>query len=188
MGGRSRRGSSGQSTVEFGISSIALLLLLMGLLDLARGFYFAVRLQDAAREGARYGITYCATCGTTTQYPHLDDADIKTAVDNVLTSAGLPASTLANPGTTCPSTQSGDPLYNPPYRDSAYPTAVGQPELYICYELAPGTEPPLSTPTASPDDLLVAVLYRYGLTSGFLQNQLGIASVKLVGTYHALIP
>src|SRR6266851_1053413 len=56
VGGRRRQG--GQSLVEFAISSIVLLLLMMGLLDLSRAFYFAVSLDGAAREGARHGAWF----------------------------------------------------------------------------------------------------------------------------------
>ncbi|HYR48410.1 MAG TPA: TadE/TadG family type IV pilus assembly protein, partial [Candidatus Polarisedimenticolia bacterium] len=44
--------------MEFAISSIVLLLLMMGLLDLSRAFYFAVNLDGAAREGARHGAWF----------------------------------------------------------------------------------------------------------------------------------
>lgn len=167
------------------MSSIVLLLLLMGLLDLSRAFYFSVRLQDAAREGARYAITFDGS-SSITPYPFLTDASVKQAVDNVLTAAGMSSSTLSNPRTTCPATQNGNSLYNPPYQDTAYPTSSGQPLLYICYQDTAGAEPPFSSPQLT--DLQVIVLYRYGLASGFLQNQLGFASVKMAGYYHALVP
>src|SRR5258708_30938433 len=53
-----RKRQRGQSLVEFAISSIVLLLLMMGLLDLSRAFYFSVNLQGAAREGARHGAWF----------------------------------------------------------------------------------------------------------------------------------
>lgn len=185
MGGIRWASASGQSTVEFGISSIVLLLLVMGLLDLSRAFYFSVRLQDAAREGARYAITYDGSTAVT-PYPYLNDTSIKQAVDNVLTAAGISSSTLSNPSTTCPATQNGNSLYNPPYQDAAYPTSAGQPLLYICYKDTAGAEPPFTSPQLT--DLQVIVLYRYGLVSGFLQNQLGFTAVKMAGYYHALVP
>ncbi len=43
----------GQSTVEFGASALVLVLLVFGLVDLGRVFYFDVGLQGATREGAR---------------------------------------------------------------------------------------------------------------------------------------
>jgi TadE-like protein len=54
---RSRRG---QSLVEFAILSPVLLLLVMGLLDLGRAYYFEVVSTDAARDAARYGVGYPA--------------------------------------------------------------------------------------------------------------------------------
>ena len=50
---RGRGPHRGQSTVEFGLSSVILLLILLGLIDLGRAFYFAVGMQSATREGAR---------------------------------------------------------------------------------------------------------------------------------------
>jgi len=47
-----RRGQRGQSLVEFAISSIVLLLLMMGLLDLSRAFYYAVNMQGDCLAGA----------------------------------------------------------------------------------------------------------------------------------------
>src|SRR2546421_12832566 len=44
----------GQSAVEFGASAIVLVLLLFGLVDLGRVFYFDVGLTGATREAARH--------------------------------------------------------------------------------------------------------------------------------------
>src|SRR2546430_16998454 len=44
----------GQSAVEFGASAIVLVLLLFGLIDLGRVFYFDVGLTGATREAARH--------------------------------------------------------------------------------------------------------------------------------------
>src|SRR5258708_15558502 len=81
-----RRRQRGQSLVEFAISSIVLLLLMMGLLDLSRAFYYAVNLDGSAREGARHGAWY----NTSARYNgFLDDADITTAVAQSLQGAGF---------------------------------------------------------------------------------------------------
>src|SRR2546428_8550887 len=84
VGGRRRQG--GQSLVEFAISSIVLLLLMMGLLDLSRAFYFAVNLQGAAREGARHGAWFNTAARA---HLFLDDADVMTAVNQGLAGSGL---------------------------------------------------------------------------------------------------
>src|SRR5436305_13513566 len=81
-----RRRQRGQSLVEFAISSMVLLLLAMGLLDLSRAFYFSVSLQGAAREGARHGAWF-NTASRENNY--LDDADVMTAVREGLYGAGF---------------------------------------------------------------------------------------------------
>jgi TadE-like protein len=193
MGGRGFARQRGQSTVELALSSVVLLLLLLGLLDFARAFYFGVRLQDAARAGARVGVAYDWKSGT---YPSLDDCDIKAAVDAVLQSAGMTASQFAgasssacppNQSTTCPATQSNPTpqLYSPPYQDSAYSSNTGQPILYICYENSAGLEPPLNNPQGQ--YLNVIVLYRFGFITGFLQNAIG-PGIPISANYEGRIP
>src|SRR6266550_4403695 len=50
-----RRGRrSGQALVEFAISVPILVLLVAGVLELGRGYAFAMATSDAARDGARY--------------------------------------------------------------------------------------------------------------------------------------
>ena len=183
MGGRGPSLKRGQSTVELALSSAVLLLLLLGLLDLARAFYFGVRLQDAARAGARVGVAYDWTTGT---YPHLNDANIKAAVDDVLTSTGMQQSQLSNGGgATCPATADGNTTFSPPYKGTDYPSSTGVPQLYICYEDLQGVEPPLASPSGQ--NLNVVVLYRYGFLTGFLQNTLG-PGVQISGNYQGRIP
>ena len=57
MRGKGER-QSGQSTVEFGASALVLILLLFGLIDLGRVFYFDVALQGAVREAARHATWF----------------------------------------------------------------------------------------------------------------------------------
>src|SRR6059036_136025 len=83
-GGRTgvdRRRQRGQSLVEFAISSMVLLLLAMGLIDLSRAFYYSVSLQGAAREGARHGAWFNTAAR---QNNFLDDNDVMTAVKQAL--------------------------------------------------------------------------------------------------------
>ena len=184
MGGRGPALKRGQSTVEFALSSVVLVFLLLGLLDFGRGFYFAVRLQDAAREGARVGAHYDAQKGLNST---LDDTDIANAVNNVLTNSGMPKATLQNTATTCPATKNGNPDYQPPFQDSAFPSGPGQPYLYICYQNVAGRDP-ASSNLVSPvylTRLNVIVLYRFGLVTGFLQNQLGPSGIEMFGQYQA---
>ena len=189
---RPRRGSQGQATVEFGISSIVLLLLLLGLLDLGRVFYFVVGLRGATREGARQASWYVPAdpnvAGSTGSNPGLYDGAIKIAVDANLVKAGLPASTLENPTATCPSPSDGNTVYNPPYVDSAYPSGVGQPLLYVCYSNTPGVD--LTTaPTGTGYnglDVNVIVLMNFGFASGFMQGVLG-PSFHVVSNTHMTV-
>lgn len=53
-GGHKRRG---QSLVEFALVLPLLVLIVFGVLDLGRAFYALITITNAAREGARYGIT-----------------------------------------------------------------------------------------------------------------------------------
>lgn len=115
--------------MEFGISSIVIILLLTGLLDLSRVFFFRVSLYGAAREGARHAAWY----DTANRYnPFLDDADIIVAVNQALGGSGLHVT--GNQGQ-CPGGGGGFtyPYNNPPY-PGGYPAPGGSsPLLYICY-------------------------------------------------------
>jgi Flp pilus assembly protein TadG len=171
--GRVRRDQRGQSTVEFGISAIVLLLILLGLVDLGRAFYFAVALQTATREGARQASWFDPATGTN---PYLYDVAIQSAVDAILTKNGLPGSILQNPGGTCPTPSDGNANYNPPFVAGAYTTSsFNQPLLYICYAGTPG----LDLATAPTDnsmkglDVNVILLMRFGFAAGFTEGALG---------------
>src|SRR5436305_10469483 len=94
-----KKGQRGQSLVEFALSSVVLLLLVGGLVDIGRAIYITEGLSSAAREGARHGAWYDAPNQRT---PYLSDSEIQTAVDQELAAISLPASVLKNPTTTCP--------------------------------------------------------------------------------------
>ena len=53
-------GQRGQSLVEFALSSVVLLLLVGGLVDIGRAIYITEGLSSAAREGARHGAWFDA--------------------------------------------------------------------------------------------------------------------------------
>jgi hypothetical protein len=155
----------GQSMVEVAISSIVILLLMTGLLDLSRVFYYSVNLHAAAREGARHGVWFNTA---SRQNGYLDNVDIKDAVDKTLQGAGLGPSILS-PG--CP----GSAPFNTPYPSGSY-GSPGQVLLYICYDSlgSPVGEESFSGPPNSDDltwtgkDLDVVVLYEYQFVTGFL--------------------
>jgi hypothetical protein len=53
----------GQSLVELAVSIVLLLVVLAGMVDLGRMFFYYIGMRDAAQEGSVYGIvnpTYCA--------------------------------------------------------------------------------------------------------------------------------
>jgi len=177
---------SGQSTVEFGASAIVLILLLLGLIDFGRAFYFGVGLRGATREAARQAIWFDPATGTN---PYLYDGAIKSAVDAILDHSGLPASQLQNSGATCPDVTDGNSIYNPPYADSAYATtSVNQPLLYICYANTPG----LDLATAPSDnsyrgaDVNVILVMNFGLTTQFMEGVLG-TSIHMVANTHMTV-
>jgi Flp pilus assembly protein TadG len=167
-GGRQR----GQSLVEFAISSIVLLLLMMGLLDLSRAFYYAVNLQSAAREGARHGAWFDTASRSNT---YLDDADIMSAVNSALSGSGLTGTFV--PGG-CLSPTDGNPINNKPYAAAAFPAGTQQVNVYICY--TPPSGVPVGTMAVHPPDnswrlgdINVSILMNFAIITPFIQNLFG---------------
>jgi Flp pilus assembly protein TadG len=156
--------------VEFALSSVVLLLLVGGLVDIGRAIYVTEVLSSAAREGARHGAYFQAP---TLRHPYLDDTEIKSAVDTELATINLPVSTLKNPGTTCPNPTDGNAFHNPPYASSAYPPTANQTWLYICYDNTPGID--FTTPASgqSLQDVNVIVLYTYGPLTPMVTAEFG---------------
>src|ERR1700694_2454390 len=95
----------GQSLVEFALSSVVLLLLVGGLVDIGRAIYLSEALSNAAREGARHGASFDAPRQSHTW---LTDAAIKSVVDAELATVSIPPSVLKNPGSTCPAPSDGN--------------------------------------------------------------------------------
>lgn len=182
----------GQSTVEFGISAIVLLLLLAGLLDLSRVFYFNVDILGAAREGARHGTWFDTP---NRRNPYLDDTDILQAVSDNLKGAGLPAVTTNSSASlgSCPTPSNNNSYRNPPFGNSLYPPAstLNSPLVYLCYTPpSPANagcgipNSPQGSLTGTPGaatsdncwrlgDLNVIILMRYGLVTPILQTVTG---------------
>ena len=169
-----RRKQRGQSLVEFAISSIVLLLLMMGLLDLSRAFYFAVNMQGAAREGARHGAWF----DTAGRYnPYLYDDAVMTAVNQGLQGAGVQATQIKAGG--CLAGADGNAYNNKPYAAGAYPATVGNINAYICYT-APGGATQLGTRPAPPTDnswrlgdINVSLLMNFALITPLIQSIFG---------------
>ena len=179
------RRQRGQAATEFMISSIVLLLIVAGLIDLSRVFYFNVDLLGSAREGARHGVWYDVPTRTN---PYLTDSIILQAVSQNLSGAGLPGVTTNGSVTTgCPIPTDGNTYGNPPYSSALYPTTVNQPVAYLCYSppnpanagCTIGTSQIASRTSPTIDncwrlgDLHVIVLMSYGLVTPILQNTLG---------------
>jgi Flp pilus assembly protein TadG len=163
-------GQFGQSLVEFALSSVVLLLLVGGLIDIGRAVSLSEVLSSAAREGARHGAWFDAP---TRAHTYLDDAQIKAAVDAELTANSLPRSVQKNPGTTCPAPTDGNAFHNPPFANSAYPPTANQTWLYICYNNTAGLDYTSPATNLSTLDLNVILLYTYGPLTPLLTAQFG---------------
>ncbi|HEY8634213.1 MAG TPA: TadE/TadG family type IV pilus assembly protein [Candidatus Dormibacteraeota bacterium] len=157
--------------VEFALSSVVLLLLVGGLVDIGRALYVQEALSSAVREGARHGVWFDTPTRT---HPYLDDAQIKASVDDELAAVSLPASILKNPGTTCPAPTDGNAYHNPPYGSSAYPPTSNVAWLYICYSNTAGLDFATPATNQSQQDLNVIVLYSYGPLTPLVTAQFGI--------------
>jgi len=182
-----RRRQRGQSLVEFAISSIVILLLMMGLLDLSRAFYFAVNLQGAAREGARHGAWF----DTAGRYnPYLYDDPIMLAINQGLSGAGVSATDIKAGG--CLSPTDGNGFNNRPYSAAAYPATVGSVNAYICYTY-PGGSLQLGTRGGPPPDnswrlgdINVSLLMNFALITPLIQGIFG-NGLKLAFNEHFTI-
>jgi Flp pilus assembly protein TadG len=183
----------GQSLVEFAISSLVLILLLMGLLDLSRAFYFSVNILGAAREGARHGAWFDTA---TRSNKYLDDDDIMLAVKQAMAGAGFDGVTLPVPTQVktagCLSPTDGNLLNNKPYAAAATPPGTGQAYVYICYTFPGGAIKTGTLPVHPADaswrlgDINVAVVMNFALVTPFLQNMFG-NGIPLVYNEHFTI-
>ena len=167
-------GQRGQSLVEFAISSIVLLLLVMGLLDLSRAFYFSVNLQGAAREGARHGAWF-NTAARNNNF--LDDADVMSAVNAGLNGAGLTATQVPSGG--CLNPTDGNVFNNKPYPQAAYPATTQSVNAYICYTY-PGAAFQTGSRLLPPGDnswrlgdINVSLLMNFALITPLIQGLFG---------------
>jgi Flp pilus assembly protein TadG len=93
---------SGQELAEFAIVIPLLILIAFGVLDIGRGFYAAVTISNAAREGARFA--------TMNYNPLNHTIDISGAVNAAQNEANSSGFTLSSVNVFCP----GDPTAIPP--------------------------------------------------------------------------
>lgn len=167
---------SGQAVVEFALSSIVLIVLMAGLIDLGRVFYSDVSMHGAAREGARHAAWFDP--GTDSN-PYLSDAEVLSSVNQNLAGSKLTATFPGgSKGTFCPSPKDGNAYNNPPFDSSQYPNTLNSPWVYVCYKQANGTY--AGGRTAAPTDnsfllgdVMVAVVMSYGLVTPLLQGIIG---------------
>ena len=191
-GGRRAR-QRGQSLVEFAISSIVLLLLMMGLLDLSRAFYYAVNLQGAAREGARHGSWFDTASRSNT---YLDDDDVMSAVKSAMAGAGFDGTNLPLPvqikPAGCLSPTDGNAFNNKPYNAANYPGATQRVYVYVCYTYPGGGLQVGSIANHPTDnswrlgDINVSMLMNFGLITPFIQSIFG-AGIPLAYNEHFTI-
>lgn len=82
---KTRRRTSGQALVEFAITLPIIVLLVAGVLELGRGYTFAVATSDAARDAARYvaGKTSTSNGPGLTNMCSLVTADLAATTSNV---------------------------------------------------------------------------------------------------------
>jgi Flp pilus assembly protein TadG len=190
---RARRRQRGQSLVEFAISSLVLILLLMGLLDLSRAFYYSVNILGAAREGARHGAWF-DTATRTNKY--LDDTDIMLAVKQAMAGSGFDGITLPLPtlvtSAGCLVGADGNALNNKPYSSAAVPASTGRVNVYICYTQPGGVFKTGTLPTAPTDssyrlgDVNVSIIMNFALVTPLIQNLFG-SGIPLVYNEHFTI-
>jgi Flp pilus assembly protein TadG len=173
------RSQRGQSLVEFAISSIVLLLLMMGLLDLSRAFYFAVNLQGAAREGARHGAWFDTKSRVNI---YLDNGDIMSAVSSGLQGAGINCTGLNGINCFVPGaclSGAGNTVNNKPYGATFYPATAQTVNVYICYSAPNNGGQTGSMPSPPIDnswrlgDVNVSILMNFRLITPFIQNLFG---------------
>jgi Flp pilus assembly protein TadG len=173
----------GQSLAEFAISSVVLVLLFGGLVDLTRAIHYADVLQSAAREGARAGAAFDTGSASNAA---LDDADVKAVVDAQLKAGGLAISVLKNPGPDCPVVSDGNAYHNPPYVNAAFPGVANQPWLYICYDYSASDYSSIPPTGYAGHDLQVALTMAYGPLTAAVPTPLG-GNFGLAASWHVRI-
>ena len=181
---RRRHAESGQAITELALSAVVLLLLMTGLLDFARVFYFTSSLRGTAFAAARHAAWFDPG---QRQNTYLDDADITSSVNQGL--AGAHLGTVSGVQGTCPTPTDGNASHNPPFASSAYPTGANQTYLYVCYTTPDGTVTGTQSTPPAPyvsswhlGDVNVILLFNYGLITGFMQDQLQAAGGIKVAT------
>ena len=103
-------GERGQSTVEFALAIPLLLLVVLGLFDLARAVWWSNTLAEAAREGTRYVIVRGSGCPTSIREPECPATQTSVASYVSRYTIGIPSITATM---TCGASQSPCPSPGP---------------------------------------------------------------------------
>lgn len=197
-----RHGVRGQATTEFAISSIVLLLLVAGIVDLGRAYFYNVSMHGAAREGARHAAWF--NPGTDAN-PYLDEADVLCAVNQNLSGSGYSATfpngataqcnngnATAYPAgtqTSCPS--SSNAYNNPPIGSTYYPGNANQPVLYVCFKSNGGAygdtlNAPPGNNSYAQGDVLVILVMSLGVVTPLASSLFG-NGIPMVAYAHILV-
>jgi len=94
---RRRRREAGQSLVEFSLSAMALLILLLGMMNLAYGVYCYHTISAAARDAVRYAIVRGPNRASPATPEQIQQAAIRSAVGVSLIPNDVTASWPADP-------------------------------------------------------------------------------------------
>lgn len=91
-------GEAGQSLVEFALALPLLLVMLLGLADLGRAFYYTSAIANAARAGAAYAASNASTATTNTVAAKVCNETGLVAYSATPTCPGLNTSATFGPG------------------------------------------------------------------------------------------
>jgi len=160
---RLRNARAGQALVETAIVAPFLVLVLLGVSDMAQLFYYSTAITNAAREGARHGAYYDPSTGTNL---YDSQSGVFAAVQNEANFVTL--NLLSAPNTACPS--------GPPF-SSNYPSTPNTANVIVCFNGQ------WSTTAAAPGQYVkVIVLYNYQPITPLLASFTGSSTVHIEAT------
>src|SRR5262245_47315755 len=118
------RETQGAQLVEFAFAMPILVVLLIGIIDFGGAYNLKQKLNNAAREGARFGsVTSCLDCTQPTPPGPTSTLAIRNVVENYLTNANVPLCGTA--GTTTPT--SGPGTFGWTFTHTSSPCSGSQP-------------------------------------------------------------
>jgi Flp pilus assembly protein TadG len=142
------RKCDGAAMVEFAIGSSVLIMLLLGIIEFGLLWYQQQVITNAAREGARYGVTYQTTTAGLRKAPKNMNPSIATVVNNYCTGRIAAGSwTVAPLGGTAATANDGDELHTPPPPGSPPKTIIVKVTCANTMDLLSGFVPALANKT-----------------------------------------